>query len=497
MGWASEFQQALAGGGYAPLWLLRCVRSPFGGASGVYSSSQALGAVSAIVAAPSVAPARVTPVTWAPSFGSWSVQIQGDPHDVIQTAPRGSVVELCCSFDGTTAGLQPVALGVVRGVSGGPHLFTVTCWDLFTALRGRLTTTVGEQSLFHDVETATTLTAAYAPLDVVLDVTDATALQREAGKTGVVKVTPNTGGDFYLTYTGVTGNRLTGVSLTAQFGTTAAAANIGNAAANVAYLKGHPIDIARKVLCSGGGGGAYDTLPDSWGMAVLDAFVDHGDCDAWRDTAAVVDAGGYEWEVIQEAPAVNAYAWLAALLARGAFWLTTRQGRITLRCAQNHADPKLPFVETITESDVVSVDSWDLVDSSFTAEYSRATVVGPTTGTTIYASKGVETFPAQEKYEYDLSEVAWSNESELKAEVGRRVRNWCWRPLESFTVTCRGWRLAGLTSGDPLRLQLPRLTGRLTAYSQSYSAHRATVAEVAPNWNSHTARIKFWPGREA
>jgi hypothetical protein len=354
--------------------------------------------------------------------------------------------------------------------------------------------------LFYSVElNGTSLAADYTVGDTTLDLVDASGLERMLGSTGCVAIQPRSGGaavgsPFYLTYTGRTGNQLTGVSEDAVGGTTAADALTGSDCHTVAYLSGHPFNLVRQILCSGSGTGAYDVLPDGWGLCLPDNLWDHVDVNAWMALVQPL-TGSLAWELFVAAPVDDAIAWLQGLLSAAGLWIAQRQGKLTMRAALA-LDTLDWSVTTITEDDISEKAwAWNDLDPTFSAEYGTVVSTAEESDSG-YPASSVQTTPALGSYTYDLSQVLWGDVAARLDEASSRLGPWLTRPPERFRLPCVGWRLAGLTPGDPVLLNLPRLRGRLTAFSQQYVLWPAIVASVTPDFNGHGCVVEVWPQLE-
>lgn len=482
---------------YRPRWALHGLGTGLGGSPGaLYSTHQALGGQALLVAVRQSG-GRIAARTWTRTSGSLSIEVQGAAERAVRYHPRGSLVELRLALDPADEP-EPVYLGAVRQVGGRPGIATLQVWDLITALRGRLTTFYNELNLFDEIDTAgqTTLAADYTAGASTVDLVAAGGLQRRTGGTGAIRITPATGDPFYLTYTGVTGNQLTGVSAAGAFGTTAVDATTGDAAGGVAYLYGHPFDLVRQVLCSGSGTGPYDVLPDTWGLAVPDEVWDHDDVDYWRALVAPT-TGSLTWEILVEQEVTDASAWLRELLSAAGLWLTQRQGRLTLRAALELDAAQRYSVETVTEDDLEEGGgwSWNSHDPALPDEYGGVVAQAASASRYSYAGS-IQTAPSSYLYYYDLSRQIWSNVNACLDEALARLKPWCVRTPERLVLPCRGWRLAGLCEGDPIRLDLPSLRGRLSAFGQTYTDWPAIVASVTPDWAGHRTTLEVWPARE-
>jgi len=495
MAWSSAFLAALGSRHYRPTFLLEVVGSPVAGQADAFASHPSLGP-DALAGLPRVGGSSIVPISWRPAYGTWSVTVQGGAiARAVALLPRGAVVRLLMGAAGLDrASMEPVALGIVRKLSGTPGAVTVECGDLLSGLTCRWSTTVSTGDLFYAVATSTTVASDYTAGNSTLVLTDASVLQRRSGGTGAVYVEPTVGDPFYLTYTGVSTNTLTGVSSTGAFGSTAVNAAASSTVRNAAYLYGHPCDIVRHVLLSGSGTTDYDVLPDSWGFAIPEDLVDIEDIEDWKDRLAV-SSGTYSWDLVTTAKQPTGLSWLQTYLSNAGIWLACRQGRITVRSALDISSTR-DMEETITEDDVAGAWSWEWPDPQIALEYRKVRVQA---GSTTYdiAGASLETLPAQDWATYDLSDQVFDNETATCTETCRRLAPWATKLPEVVTLPCRGWRLAGLCPGDPVRLDLPRLAGQLTGRSTSYDSWPATVVSVSPDFSRHQTTLRVWPDRES
>jgi len=494
MSWSSQFRGHLAIPALDPFFLIEALQTPISSGGQLYGSMHGLGVPCTISWLPRISSNRVQAVSWRCSYGSWSVQVAGSAAEAISLAPRGTPLRLLAGFPGMTpAEMEPIALGVLRSVTHRPGLAIIEAWDLLSALTTRWSAGSATLRPFYNVQQSTTTTSFTIGVPTLV-VADASVLQRESGGTGVVKVMGAT--PFYLTYTGVAGNTLTGVSLTGQFNTAALPISSPTTVKNVGYLAGHPMDIARKFLVSGSGSGVWDLLPDSWGLVIPDDLVDHDDIDDAKRLVQV-STGTYSWGVLIEEPIQDAGEWLHSLLAVAGIWLVSRQGRISMRAITSPGSNRQRKL-TITTSDLVEGPAaWSSVwpDPELAREYRTVRVLADTDEYSAMSAY-IETMPAAEEALYDLTPVVHDNRLAIVTEVGMRISSPVVRLRELLTLRTRGWRMAELVAGDLVQVRLPTVQGRLQAFGQDYSDVDAVVLSAAPDLAGHSTSVELWPDRE-
>jgi hypothetical protein len=431
--------------------------------------------------------ASLTPGTWESTIGGFSFSVI-DPSAFRGDWVRGSLIALKMGFNiKDPAAFDTVAVGVLSNISRNPDgvSWTINCMDIVSALKSRHTTTMSALPLFTNAGTETTLAVAYTVTDTTLDLASATGFERNSNGsgTGVVKVTPDSGDDFYLTYTGITSNQLTGVSAAGQFGTTAGAAGIGNAAIAVVYLSGHPLDIVRKIITSTGSAsnGGHDTEAASWGYALPQEILDRDDIADYESQVVKVASGSYTWSVLVEAPIDNGFSWMADLLKPAGIFLAMRQGELTVRAVQNPegktANLYLANYE-ITDDDIIEIEAHDHYDASVPVEFGEVDFT-TATGTTTKSENSpatVATLPAQKTTTYDLSTVVFDNESETRTEWAARLRLWALRVPERLTVRCHLYMMQA-TVGDVVLLTTNQTQGRSSDTADGFVEHEVMVTQ--------------------
>jgi len=498
MSWGSGFISQLSAGVKVPQWELVVERTPLGSVGTAYTSHAGLvsGVPALISRAPLFSPNRIQPVSWSPSAGTWSVEIAWtDVSRAIGMCPRGAIVSLYCTLAGNR---ERVALGIVRNLTGSPQAFRIECQTLTSGLTSRLTTNADNIRLFEDLNDGdTTVATNYTAGDATLVLTDGSGLERDADTGGLycVLVTATSGSQFYVTGT-LSANTIT-ITTAGAFGTTDANAAATNAVTACAFINGHPLDIARKLLISGSGSASWDTLPDKWGLTLDGSWFSHGDINSVRDNVMVCASGTYAWDVVVSAPVESPWSWFQGLLSRSGAWLTMRQGDITFRAAQEPGSPPLGTVATIGIESLAKSQgpawSWQYQAQEFPIEYALVDTISATgtkSGPPILFLT-IESYPVAYKVEYDLSTLVFANESPIRTGDNERMYPYAVFPPEAFSMSLRGWAAAAWCEGDFVTLDLEQLRGRQNEAGYDYQGATAMVLESAPDFGGDTTRVRL------
>jgi hypothetical protein len=494
MAWSSRFISELANPARKPVWIFESliagsapIGTPlrFASAPGL-GDYQLLGLRGVRVQGQTLSPSSSTT-----TVGEFSVDIVGDPTALFTNITRGTVCLVRMGFAGwAESDFEIIALGQVRNMRRATALsWAVDCRDLFSAARTRLTTTAGQLALFYDLEAAATTMAtdAYAVGDADITVADASVFARETGGTGVVRVTPTSGDDFFLLWSAKTATVLTlSESGSEHFATTRAAAGIGQAVQGCAYLKGHPCDVVRRILTSGSGTGVYDDYPSAWGIGLPDFLFDHEDIETFRDRVVVPASGSWEWEIVVTEPKTDGFAWLQDELARAGMFLAMRQGLVTVRALQAQGSTTYTYHSnlTITDEDIAEVLEWEAFDSDVGEEYAEVEVTtldaSAVTESTTSTSEDPATLPAADTRPFDLGSRVWNNRSAVRTEVVGRVKESATRVPERLRLRLVPLSWAQLAPGDPVFLSTTKIWGRLDG--GAYDGRGAIVVEVSPDY---------------
>ena len=435
----------------------------------------------------------LTPGSWSSTLGQIEVDVCGTPSELLNAVTRGSfvVVYVHARTQGGAWHREVLAYGQVQQFVGRKgRTGTLVLRDLLSALRCRPTVTAGQLALFYGASYNTTLSADYTVGDGTLTVVSTSGFERETGGSGAVQVEPSSGDPFILRWSasGATTFTISGAG-SDQHGTVRTDAVSGDTVRSLLLIEDHPIDVARKILHStgGGGNGTYDTLPQGWGLGLKDAWTDHDDCDLWLDASRPAMV----WEVLSDAEITDPWSWLSGVLASGGFYMTMRQGKLTVRCALQSGRPAgviTPVagqtVLTITDLDVeeVEIEGWD---QDADTEVYNVTGYSATTD----ASAGGEdpaTLPATYRQSYDMTGLLFTSEADGLASVVERVAESHQRIPERYALACCGLRCAQLAPGDQVELQISD-RGRLRR--DGWAGLPGIVTQVSPDWGAHRVRL--------
>jgi hypothetical protein len=432
----------------------------------------------------------VEPVTWNPTWGGFEVEIVTVTMQELTLLAKGTVCQLQLSLD-DGINWQPAALGVLQNVRYQMPRAVMSFGGLGPMLASRYDFGGVSYGLFANIGSTTTTTANYTAGDATVTVTSTADFERETGGSYLIQLSSG-GTSFYLTATGSTGTTFTGCSSTGALGTTAANLSSGATVTEIAYIAGHPLDCARKILASTGTGtnGAYDTLPASWGLGLPDALLDHADIGSTRGLINP-SSGSFVMAMTSDAAVTDPLAWLLGWLTPIAAWPTVRQGLVTFRAARiphlaQYGTPPLP----LTDATVQAVTSEWYFDSSAKEFYSAR--VTSDTGSTNTNDTPPRTTPAGNRFITEVLGV-FANESAIRSEVLSRTAYWPTRPAEHYTVTCAGLGCWMLAPGDlvevttRLGLRRPKLVGG----GNAIEAMRALVLSVQPTLNPPTVVLEL------
>jgi len=485
MAWSTRFFEQLAGAKLEPRVILEVVNI-----SGAPGGSGSLAEV--VVGKFSVSPQSVTPGSWASTVGGFRCEVQyDDPGPLLQVLRRGSIVRLLMGFGDWDRSLyEPIAAGRVRNVSGLAPTFMIDCLDLFSACVSRPEASDLEAlQLFAGAGKGDTLSGAYAVDDATVSVSDLSLYEKDTLSVyGAVRITPNTGDPFYLLWSGKSGSSGSG-TLTVhaptsdRFGTTRDTADSGNVVEPIAYLEGHPIAIARRVLTSTGQArnGPDDSTPKSWGLGLPHWLLDRPDSIRYESLVTHAAGSGYRWGVLVDSPQQNGWSWLRELLRRGGMFATMRQGSVTIRAAHGVHSAPLDTNVHLEGRDLRGDPAHQWWDVQVPTEHGGIRIYG-TGGTIVYGeADDVATTPALRYQDWDLTEVSWYNVADVCEELRGRLRPWALTVPERATLPVVDRQLAGLAPGDVLRVSDRRICGRHPE-GETWSRQPVWVASVDPGW---------------
>jgi hypothetical protein len=454
----------------------------------------------------------INPQTWQPIEGGWSVTIkvadglvEGEQYRragleyAARALRKGALLRLSIGEVGySRSEYQALKIGRIAQVSsdGHPNLLKIEVWDLTTGIRTRLAATGASadersQLFYGSAGQLDTLSADYTVGDGSISITGATTdrFLRETGGNGAVRITPDVGDDFWLTFTGETTGTLTGLSSTGAFGTTAGDATTGRAVGSTVLLEGHPIDILRKILTSTGAGtnGSFDTLPASWGLGIpSDMLSDYG----WSQAKRILSltAGSYDWRILLETEIPDPAAWIVSIWGSAGIWLTTKEGQLVPRMARElHTVGLARQFGDLTDSDLIEVPgiSWHPAD---VPEVYHTVKVIHSAGFSSHISN-VTTLPAREVIEYNITDqtLGVSNADDIANETRDRLKGWGHFVPEYVEATVYGLR--SYATGDVIQLSTAGVRGRLTLTRYGYENRLVMVVREEMDLSENATRL--------
>lgn len=501
MGWSAGFIEALSQPNWAPVWTVRRRGVADEPGSAWEATSHPQGPAPCRIGVVSLEGASVSARSWTSSIGAFSVELVGDPSEALLALPRGSFVELELKLG---VWVERVATGQVQTIRGSVPSFTLECWDLLSALRSPLTTDPTAE-MFSSVAAGTTTSFMHIVGVATYTVVSTTGFERETGGKGAFLV--NNGSTTYY--------RLWNASTATTFTIdTPADATVGNTTdagcgvvpiAEIAYIEGHPVDIAGKLLTSTGTGtnGPDDLLPDTWGLELSQDLWDRSDAQgvkAW----VVVNSGDYTWQLFRDEAETDPLGWLEGVLSPAGLWLTQRQGALTLRAmCDSHfgwvAVAPTPVL-TVTDADVIDIVDYEAFDSSHNTEFNQVQCTDGNGATSAGSADGGDTFtlPTQNILVQVVDSI-YDNVGELRADVTRRLAEAACRIPERLVLRLLTWKTAQLCPGDQIVLDLlgKRFVSRSAGVGSIYGtggfrARVAVVYEVVPQVADFTVRVGCW-----
>ena len=525
MGWSADFLSELASPTVSPKYILEFVMDYHEviGEEGAFSShsteySQLIGSEV------SVGGGRVQPGSWSYTKGGWSVLViddeaNGDVYTLLQQVVRGNYAVLRVGFAGwADSDFETVALGALSSVSGTAPEFVFEFDSILTHWATRHAVDAAQMALFDSIDANdadltrenTTVTASWPVGDATINVSSTSDFARGSSGKGALLCSDDFYGDpFYVIYTGETSTTFTGVATGDMRLTSPVPMGISTPAQvfACAYLDGHPCDIAREVLVSTGDGvhGTHDDLPRSWGFAAFEDWVD--DDDIIDIKAIIGDKSGndHDWQVIVEEGQTDAIGWLNGLLSEAGIWLTMRQGKVTIRAAQNtDMDSSKRYEDLwvvpdfeLTDDDIIEVQNYQFFfnempteaatcSAAYYASHNAGTLVSGVSVTT-----DVTSLPAVTLSEHDLTDVVFDSSSQPATDVIFRCHLWECRVPEYVKVTCAGLRCAQLCPGDVIPVTSSQLRGRMDRTADGWDAVDAMVIGVSVSWMDGTVELEL------
>lgn len=430
---------------------------------------------------------RLTPVSWQSTVGSVSVQIHGDTTQLRTNMTRGTVVRVLCTFLDWTHGVyELVYWGMVWNCTGVGVEWTLEIRDPISAMQNRLSTTTPE--LFNTNNHTTTLNGAFSAGATTATVADTSSFEFDTQTPiGAIKIESE-----YITYTGKTGTTFTGCTRGA-FGTTDATHSDTTTVTEVVLLRGHPLDIALRLLVSRGvtGNSSYDDYPSFWGFGMNQSLVDIDDIEQWRDEVVKVASGSYQWDVVIEGTWDNPASQFVSYWGAGGFYPAMRQGRLTIRGGKGPTmDTTPPYLAefTITDEEIIAgftgitIDLWD-PNQSVEFRYVRASTYSDNLDNDEGA---VGTLPSERRYTYDVAGWVFTNQSAVRTEMVARLARCGLRVPMAIRLRLAGMLYSALTPGDVVALQSERMG---IADFMATGGSLCLVSQVSADWAANVVDV--------
>lgn len=281
---------------------------------------------------------------------------------------------------------------------------------------------------------------------------------------------------YILTYTGISGNNLTGCKLPgpARFTPPHYAVGTTDPVRHVSWVDGHAFDIIRAVLQSSSAGtnGAFDVLPGNWGVAFADSDVEQTDIAQWYALLKEPTTPRYSLAVMErmEDGMRPVWDWAAEI----GVWPVLRQGMLSLRAAADPNDAGLAGLVAmqITDQHILEYgaqmnrhpDSTHIVrnvavaHSSFTTGFVSATDGSPIDQSASLASGTPYGWPRSYLKTLKLNRHIFHDVGDQRKDAGRRLAPWWHRFAGAAEVVLTGEALQ-MVAGDVVEVTSKVLTG--------------------------------------
>lgn len=424
----------------------------------------------------------------------------------VNALPRGAACEIFARPEATPIA-QRIILGQSRDVSGiGPQSI-VSGWGALSLVlsrpQARVAPSTNDATLFANCQpspgNALALSHAFNfGHDTTLQFASAPPMQRETSRPGAVLITPTSGQPYIVTYTGVSGNDLTGVSTTTIFDTTGSSANVGDIVQEVCFINRHPVDMARRILVSTGTGtnGAYDTLPESWGLGVPENLIDmQGFTDAATALNATISSGSYVVHTISTVPQGPALQWIQTELQRYGLWLCERQGQITIRPALDYWRHRPAITMVLNSSNLIAaLPERSNYDTGQTTESRFFTVKGEALSDWAIIDEAPKTRPLLATIATGPIIDGWpnvyQNQATINMSIARRVGPWHLR-IHTVIECIATLEAAQLCVGDWVEVEHLGLWDHGTNPTLVQPTRPAMVSSVSCDWSAGQVTLRL------
>lgn len=487
MAWSSEFIQwitAPPNGVVYPRYLIESVPiADFRPHGGLLLSSWPIRPYTHCIApdGSSISYGGLSTMDWRRTYSQWTVALTAniDPRNV---GVRGEIVQLRVGAAGwDVEQFQVVALGQITALDRAGPYWRLQVRDLVGGLVGRWTTLQDEHSLFYGLN-STTLASDYNG-GATMSLTSGAGFVDNDDGIYLVQVHPTSGSPYLVSATSRSGGTLSGCTA-GVLDTTYVPAVAGDTVDEAALVEGHPIEVARKLLLSTGGGsnGPHDVLPASWGFGLPSGLVDEGDMDAFIGLTAV---SGTDWEVSSVQPQETPVDWMTGWLQEAGMFISQHQGRLTVRAGLGPDVPDTPGRLQLSDADIVSLDGYSSWDPAHSVEYWQAQVTDRQ-NTGYVRQEDLSTRPAQKNRAIQLNRV---NGTDWAQEVLQRIGPYWLRVPERVRITTLGWGAGVASMGDAVAVSTRHLTPRLHGAGGVFDGQNLLMVGGGPNWFGATSTV--------
>lgn len=446
--------------------------------------------------------------SFAVSSSTWRFALCGIDAGrwAVDALPRGAA----CEVEATAAGValpERIILGQARDVSGiGPQSI-VSGWGALSLVISRpdvrVAPTLNDAALFAncaDNGNALALSSAFNfSTDTTLQFASAPPFERDTSSgQGAVLITPTSGSPYIVTYTGISGNNLTGVSTSAEFGTSGSFANAGDIVQEVCWIRRHPVDMARRILVSTGTGtnGTHDTLPESWGLGIPENLIDvAGFTDVSSQLNAAIASGSHIVNTAATSPQGPALTWLQSELNRYGLWLCQRQGQISIRGAFDYWRHRPAHALTLDDRNLINaLPERSNYDPAQTAESRFYTVRGEL----LTDWGGIDEAPKTRPLITSLADGpiidgwpnVYQNQQTINEAIAQRVGPWHTR-ISTVINAQATLEAAQLCVGDWVSIEHPGLWDHGISSTISIPRRAAMVTSISCDWSAGVVSLRL------
>ena len=445
--------------------------------------------------------------TFAVSSANWRVALAGIDAGrwAVGALPRGAACEISAALSSAALG-ERIILGQSRDVSGIGPQSVVSGWGALSLCisrpQARASPSVNDAALFANCdENGNALALSHAfnfGHDTTLQFASAPPFERETGRPGAVLITPTSGSPYIVTYTGISGNNLTSVSTSAEFGTAGSSANAGDLVQEVCWIDRHPVDMAKRVLVSTGAGtnGIYDTLPESWGLGIPQHLIDlQGFTDVATQLNNALASGTHIVHTAATSPQGPALTWLQSELNRYGLWLCQRQGQISIRGAFDYWRHRPAYALTLDARNLINaLPDRSNYDPAQTTESRFYTVRGELLSDWGAIDEAPKTRPLLTSLAdgpiIDGYPNVYQNQATINEAIAQRVGPWHTR-ISTVINAQATLEAAQLCVGDWVSIQHPGLWDHGTSPTLANPIRPAMVTSISCDWSSGIVSLRL------